>query len=305
MTVTTERPTVDKNPPAAPLAANPEPAPAAPSRSQPPAAFRHVAVGLGLTALLLLGFLVYLFAFSRVSEARVQNTMYKTFRHQLEQAVAPVGPTGLGKPVAVLDIPEIDVRHVVVVEGTDSRELTKGPGHRRDTPLPGQSGVSVVYGRRATFGAPFAHLMRLKVGDTLTVTTGQGAATYVVSSFGDGDHPAPANSANRLVLTTADSNTIAHSTVSVSADLHTPVQADPGGRPGIVAAEKSMRANVDGSLIPLMLWAQVLLLASVLGTVAAHRWNRWAAYLCFAPVALAAIWSVYENAAALLLPNLY
>jgi sortase A len=162
----------------------------------------------------------------------------------------------------------------------------------------------VIYGRRATFGAPFAHLMGLSVGDTLTVTTGQGVATYVVSSFGDGDHPAPPNSDNRLVLTTADSNTIAHSTVSVSADLRPPVQPSPGGRPGIVDVEKSMKANVDGSLIPLMLWAQVLLLASVVGTVAAQRWNRWAAYLCFAPVVLVATWSVYENAAALL-PNLY
>jgi sortase A len=303
MTVTTERPDIDEDAAAPPAAPEPKPAPARRPSIAPPAALRHVAVALGLTALLLLGFLVYLFAFSRVSESRVQNTMYKTFKRQLDQAVAPVGPTGLGKPVAVLDIPEINL-HVIVVEGTDSRELTNGPGHRRDTPLPGQGGVSVIYGRRATFGAPFAHLMGLSVGDTLTVTTGQGVATYVVSSFGDGDHPAPPNSDNRLVLTTADSNTIAHSTVSVSADLRTPVQPSPGGRPGIVNVEKSMTANVDGSLIPLMLWAQVLLLASVLGTVAAQRWNRWAAYLCFAPVALAATWSVYENAATLL-PNLY
>jgi LPXTG-site transpeptidase (sortase) family protein len=303
MTVTTERPDIDEDAAAPPAAPEPKPAPARRPSIAPPAARRPVAVARGLTAVRLLGFLVYLFAFSRVSESRVQNTMYKTFKRQLDQAVAPVGPTGLGKPVAVLDIPEINL-HVIVVEGTDSRELTNGPGHRRDTPLPGQGGVSVIYGRRATFGAPFAHLMGLSVGDTLTVTTGQGVATYVVSSFGDGDHPAPPNSDNRLVLTTADSNTIAHSTVSVSADLRTPVQPSPGGRPGIVNVEKSMTANVDGSLIPLMLWAQVLLLASVLGTVAAQRWNRWAAYLCFAPVALAATWSVYENAA-VLLPNLY
>jgi LPXTG-site transpeptidase (sortase) family protein len=304
MTVTTERPEIDEDAAAATAAPEPAPTPGARPKIAPPEALRQVAVALGLIALLLLGFLVYLYGFSKLSESRVQNTMYKTFKRQLDQAVAPVGPTGLGKPVAVLDIPAINVRHVIVVEGTDSRQLTKGPGHRRDTVLPGQAGVSVIYGRRATFGAPFAHLMRLNIGDTLTVTTGQGVATYVVSSFGDGDHPAPANSDNRLVLTTADSSAVAHSTVSVSADLHTPVQPSPGGLPAIANVEKGMKANVDGSLVPLMLWAQVLLLASVLGTVGAHRWNRWAAYLCFVPVAIAATWSVYENAAALL-PNLY
>ncbi|HEY3717309.1 MAG TPA: class E sortase [Jatrophihabitantaceae bacterium] len=300
MTITDERPAeAALESTAAPAA---EPAP--PRRSAPPIALRRVASILSLVVLLIFGFLLYLFGLSRLSEAHTQNAMYKTFKRELDQAVAPVGPTGLGRPVAVLDIPAIGLHEGVVVEGTDSRQLTKGPGHRRDTPLPGQAGVSVVYGRRSTFGAPFAHLMRLNVGDPITVTTGQGVATYVVSSFGDRDHPAPANSDNRLVLTTADSSTVAHSTVSVSADLRTAVQPSPGGLPAIAKVEDGLKANVDASLIPLLLWSQVLLLTSIVGTVAAYRWSRWPAYLCFVPVAVAATWNVYENAAALL-PNLY
>ena len=50
---------------------------------------------------------------------------------------------------------------MVVVEGTTPGEPDAGPGHLRDTPLPGQAGVSVVFGRRATFGAPFASLPQL------------------------------------------------------------------------------------------------------------------------------------------------
>lgn len=303
MTITDER-AAEATQPEAP-AAQPTPAPSErPARSAPPVALRHVAVILSLAVLLIIGFLVYLFGLSGLSEARTQNVMYKTFKRQLDQAVAPVGPTGLGLPVAVLDIPEIGLRHAVVIEGTDSRQLTKGPGHRRDTVLPGQAGVSVIYGRRITFGGPFARLMRLTTGDAITVTTGQGVATYVVSSFGDRDHPAPPNSANRLVLTTADSGSVAHTTVSVSADLKTAPQPSPGGLPATVPVENGLKANVDATLIPLLLWSQVLLLTSIVGTVAAYRWSRWPAYLCFIPVAIAATWNVYENAAALL-PNLY
>ena len=33
------------------------------------------------------------------------------------------------------------------MEGTSSGTLMSGPGHRRDTPFPGQAGVSVIVGR--------------------------------------------------------------------------------------------------------------------------------------------------------------
>ena len=37
-----------------------------------------------------------------------------------------------------MQIPAIGLHDVVIVEGTDSGDLRDGPGHRRDTPLPGQ-----------------------------------------------------------------------------------------------------------------------------------------------------------------------
>lgn len=131
------------------------------------------AVGHGLTllALLIVGYVFYLYAFSQVQEARTQHNLYATFRGQLAQAVAPLGSPAQGSPVAILDIPRLGL-HAVVVEGTTAGDLTRGPGHRRDSPLPGQGGVSEIYGRRATFGAPFAHLPQLWRGDKITVTTG-------------------------------------------------------------------------------------------------------------------------------------
>ena len=265
---------------------------------------RVVAGTFTLIALLMLGFVAYLFGLSGLSESRSQVNTFKSFRATLDQAVAPVGPVRTGTPVAILDIPAIGVRNLVVREGTDARTMTMGPGHRRDTPLPGQAGVVVLFGRRATFGAPFAHLLRLNPGDHIRATTGQGVADYVVSSFGTGSRPAPANSVNRLVLTTADSAFAPKSTVSVSADLRSRVVASGGQFPQIGPDEKSMTGASDRSLLPLALWAQVLLISSVLATLGAHRWSRWPTWWCATPVLLAVLWNVYENAASLL-PNVF
>ena len=170
--------------------------------------------------------------------------------------------------------------------------------------LPGQVGVSVVYGRRTTFGAPFAHLMPCNVGDQITVTTGQGVATYRVSSFGDSTHPAPANSANRLVLTTADSTGWPHETVSVSADLVSKPQPNAGQVGTAAADEQGLASGADNSLLPLLLWSQALVLLAVAIPFALARWSPTATYVCAVPIALAVLWNLYENLACLL-PNLY
>ncbi|GIH19831.1 sortase domain-containing protein [Rugosimonospora africana] len=275
----------------------------APPRSTPELIAGAVSGGVCLLLLLAVGFAGYLFGLSNLSEQRAQSTQYKDFAYTLSQGTAPVGPVREGTAVAVLDVPDIGL-HAVVMEGTSSRDLDNGPGHRPDTVLPGQAGVSVLYGKRVTFGAPFAHLMRLAVGDKITVTTGQGVATYVVSSFGDDNHPAPANSTNRLVLVTADSTGWPRSAVSVSADLTSTPQPNPGGRPALPANQQSMSRDTDVSPLPMLLWSQALLLLAALATVAAHRWSRWGTYVCAAPVFLAVAWNLYENLAGLL-PNLY
>lgn len=271
-------------------------------RAPAPPALRLTAATLSLLGLLIVGFFVYFYGLSGLAEQRDQTVLDRTFAGQLALATAPVGPTAVGSPVALLSIPALGISHLVVVEGTTSEQLAHGPGHLRSTVLPGQAGVSVVYGRVAGFGGPFAHLMQLNRGDRITVTTGQGVSTYVVESFGTSAQPTPDHTANRLVLETGNSSLVPQAVVEVSADLITTALPSPGGLPQTTVQENAL-AGDPGALVALLLWSQALLLLSVGGTVAACRWSARATYLCAAPVAISLVWLIYENLA-ILLPNL-
>ncbi|MGX4735934.1 sortase domain-containing protein [Kitasatospora griseola] len=277
----------------------------APAPAGGPARRRLAAVAWSVTlaAVLLLGFVGYLFALSGLQEARHQSTAYATLRDQLGKATAPTGPTTDGAPLAVLDIPALGLHRAVVVEGTGGRDLMRGPGHRRDTVLPGQPGVAVLFGRSTAFGAPFAGLAGLRDGDGIDITTGQGSFHYTVNTSGDGDHPITDTAPNRLVLVTGDSDWIPTSTVLIGARLDGDPQPLGARRPAAAPTDKALAAD-KGALSALQLWSLALLLAVVGAGVAARHWRRGASYLCFAPVVAALLWAVYENAAALL-PNVY
>jgi sortase A len=182
--------------------------------------------------------------------------------------------------------------------------MTLGPGHLRDSALPGESGVSVLYGRRASFGAPFARLPQLMPGDSIQVTTGQGTASYVVKVVGDSKNRILIDTApNQLDLLTADSALMPDHYVEVEANLTSTPKENPGGRPAISTAEAAL-GNDPTTLIQTMAWGLALLVVSVSGTVAAARWSRWPAYLVTVPIAVAVVWNLYQSVAALL-PNLY
>jgi sortase A len=292
----------------------PQPGPSAPHPGER-GAVRATITCLVLALVLVLGFFVYLFGLSHISESRAQAGMFKNFVAQLAGGTAPVNPTITnangsvsplpeGTPVAVLNIPQIGLHDVVVVEGTSSRDLALGPGHTVSSALPGQTGLSVIYGKAVTYGAPFAHLMQLNRGDRFTVTTGQGTATYQVESFGTSTRPAPADSTNRLVLETAASGFFPSTAVQVSADLVSAPETNPDDWPDIPSDEVDMASDAGGGLVPLTLWSQALLLAVIIATFGVYRWSRWRTYLLMTPVVLALTWCVYENLACLL-PNLY
>ena len=95
-----------------------------------------------------------------LQQSSAQERKFDEFRSQLATGTAPIGPTDnqnraltIGDPVAYVEIPEIGLRQVVV-EGTTSSALFSGPGHRRDTVLPGQVGATIIMGRAAAFGGP-------------------------------------------------------------------------------------------------------------------------------------------------------
>ena len=138
-----------------------------------------------------------------------------------------VGLPATGDPVAIIDIPEIDLEKAVI-EGTGPVELEQGPGHFRNTPLPGQPGNVVLAGRRTTYGAPFARLSELAEGDTIVAMTLQGSFEYTVVDgqiVEPGDEDVLAESEdNRLTLVTSHPEYLPNERLVVIAELNgTPV----------------------------------------------------------------------------------
>jgi len=295
--------TISPSVPSEPEVPSPAPAVAPPRLQIQPSTARGIGIGLILLGVFLLGFLGYLYGLSAIEEARAQSTSYATLRGQLAQQVAPLGATTPGAAVAILTIPAIGIKNMIVVEGTSPENLELGPGHVRNSPLPGQNGVAEIFGRRATFGAPFGRLMELKRGDKVTVITGQGKASYTIVARGDSRHLVEDPAPNRLLLLTACSPVIPTSYCYLDAEITSAPQQDPGGRPAITTAETPLSGDT-GVLVLTMVWGLALVIISVAGTVAAARWSPWLAYLAAAPLALAVLWNLYQSLAALL-PNVY
>jgi sortase A len=264
---------------------------------------RCVAISVLLLALLIMGFVGYLLGMSRIQEASAQHRLYETLAGELGQDIGPLGPTKPGAPVAVLDIPSIGISDLVVVEGTSPEDMMSGPGHLRNTPLPGQLGLAVIFGRRVTFGAPFARLGSLRPGDKITTITQQGKSVYKVVAVGDSQHPVKDTTLNRLALLTTTSASVPTYYLEVDADLVSTVHNGPVQMPAIGPSEQAL-AGDSGALVLTMVWGLALVIVSVGAAVAAARWSPWPVYLIAAPAVLAIVWVLYENFAALL-PNLY
>jgi sortase A len=82
-----------------------------------------------------------------------------------------------GDAIARIDIPAIGV-HEYVVEGTDTGDLRKGPGHYPETPLPGDPGTAAIAGHRTTYGAPFRNIDDLRRGQRVIVDMPDGRFIY-------------------------------------------------------------------------------------------------------------------------------
>lgn len=84
-----------------------------------------------------------------------------------------------GGAVGRIKLPTIGASYVVV-QGTGTADLRKGPGHYPDTPLPGEHGTVAVAGHRTTYLAPFRHINDLKPGDHAILEMPYGRFTYVI-----------------------------------------------------------------------------------------------------------------------------
>jgi sortase A len=84
-----------------------------------------------------------------------------------------------GDPVGRLTIPAIG-KKLVVLQGTQAGDLSRGPGHYDGTALPGQTGTFGVAGHRTTYAAPFRKLDELRKGDRIIARMPYGRFTYRV-----------------------------------------------------------------------------------------------------------------------------
>jgi sortase A len=260
-----------------------------------------------LFALGIAAFLIYVLMLGALQFNRAQEVAYDEIRGELAEATAPLGAgVLLGEPVAVLDVPGLDL-HQVIREGTTGTVLRDGPGHRADTPLPGQVGVSVLYGRGLTFGAPFRSVPKLIEGSRIDVTTGQGKFGYRVIGVRRAGDPLPAplaNGASRLTLVTAEGSPVPSATVYLDAELiDGQVQPDSGGRATRVPDSQQAFGSDLSGVLPLVLWLEALIVVLAAVVWFRGRIGRWEAYLLGAPVLLALLWRVFEQVAGML-PNL-
>lgn len=83
-----------------------------------------------------------------------------------------------GETVAKLMIPRLSAQ-LYVVEGDDTRELRRGPGHMPGTAMPGGKGNCVIAGHRDTH---FRVLKDIRQGDDIVLETRNGEFLYRVKS---------------------------------------------------------------------------------------------------------------------------
>jgi len=279
-----------------------------------PARLRLAGTASVVIGALLLGFFVQYVGVSQLSYARDQSLAIEQFRYDLANATAPVGQVGPdskllepGTPVALLEIPVIRVREVVL-EGTTSSTTVSGPAHRRDTPLPGQAGASVVYGRQASYGAPFGNLSLLRKGDRIVATTGQGEATYRVTGVrytGDSlPEPMEGGEGRLTLVSAAGVPYIPNTIIRVDARLTSEAQPSPGkviGYAALDANELTMAGDTRGW--PLLVLGLILLFVTLaLFTVSRRFWGKWQTWIVAVPVLLT-LGSFTAQQVAVLLPN--
>jgi sortase A len=214
-----------------------------------------------------------------------------------------------GEPVGDIRIPVIGINQVIV-EGTNTPDLRKGPGHYIGTPLPGQGGNAAVAGHRTTYGHPFYNLDAVKVGDPIVVTTLQGIFVYdayhtQVVSPTDTDVIRNAY-ANLLTLTTCNPRFSASTRLIVQArlahsqlfpnTLHSVTLPRFHGQSNDLAGDNSVQ------LTDALFWGFVVLLVGAGILYLGHRFRdrRWAIWVVGTAGVLVLLWFFFGAVSPLL-----
>lgn len=267
---------------------------------------------LGAVAILIL---VQLMLISPVQNASAQFKATEQIRYQLANGTAPTGQTDsygkllkAGTPVGILIIKKLGIQQVIL-EGTSSDITANGPGHRRDTVLPGQAGISVLYGRQASYGGVFGGISTLKAGDEITAITGQGESTYSVSKVrvaGDVATNNLGDSKGRLTLVTAAGVPFLPSEViRVEATLTSEAKATPIRtiQHGAIPASEKALGSQENALTPLIYLTVLLALILVLINWLRRKWGKVQSWLVAVPL-VAYFGTMWASFVIQLLPNL-
>ena len=282
--------------------------------------FGRVFIGFG--ALLLL-FTAYQIWGTAVQESRTQSGLRTQLRQEtnsdairisLAQGSAldklptgppvtapPTTPPAEGNPIGDIRVPVIGLDQVVV-EGTNTPDLRKGPGHYSGTPMPGQAGNAAVAGHRTTYGHPFYNLDSVKVGDPIVLTTLQGIFVYdATKSFvvSPSDTAVVANVlGNQLTLTTCNPRFSATTRLVVQATLAHSQLFPNSGLPvsaGALHADpksQSLAGNSDVGLTDALFWGLLtaVVVAGILYAAYRYRRRRWVIYGAGALGTLVLLW---------------
>jgi sortase A len=165
----------------------PEPEEATPrrKRSRRGRILRITGLVLIAAALGLAGYLWWQLWGTGFTTRAAQNELRPGFEQRVETLTPQDAPERVakvpGQAVAIIRIPKIDVDYVVV-EGTDTEALKKGPGHYTQTAYPWQDHGRVgIAGHRTTYLAPFWSLNELRPGDRIVLATEYGIFDYRVT----------------------------------------------------------------------------------------------------------------------------
>jgi sortase A len=85
-----------------------------------------------------------------------------------------------GEAIGRIHASAMDGLSAVVVQGTDTDSLEKGPGHYPETPFPGQGGTVGIAGHRTTYLAPFNAIDSMERGDRIVLEMPYATLAYRV-----------------------------------------------------------------------------------------------------------------------------
>jgi sortase A len=133
--------------------------------------------------LVILLFVVYELWWTGFTTKRDQHQLITTLRQQWSHGVTIKDPP-LGSGIAILRIPRFGPKYVfVIVQGTSTDDLIKGPGHYPGTAMPGGVGNFAVAGHRTTYLHPFYNINELRDGDPIVIETRTRWLTYTVENI--------------------------------------------------------------------------------------------------------------------------